>query len=96
MKLTWDNALPWWVILALVAGMGAVLVISYRKSRRPIAPKARLLFTFLRLGVLLVVILLLARPVLEEKIGGDEKAGLVFLFDASRSMTTRDEGDDER
>ena len=96
MNLVWDNALPWLLILAIAAGLGGILFFSYRKPRRPLPRPLRMLLLALRLGVVVIVFLLLARPVLEGKRGGDEKNALVFLIDASKSMTTKDEGSRSR
>ncbi|MBI3856041.1 MAG: hypothetical protein HY293_10165 [Planctomycetes bacterium] len=92
MNLIWNTALPWPAIALLGTLLAAALFFSYRKPRRDIPAMTRRGLLALRLGVLLILLFLLARPTLEGREGSSVENRIAVLVDGSRSMTVRDEG----
>jgi uncharacterized membrane protein len=79
----------WWCLL-LAALTLPWLVRSYRETTRPVTRRLRALLVGLRLAAGAVVLLMLARPVLEHKLERRERATVGILIDTSQSMDVRD------
>jgi hypothetical protein len=88
------NPLPWWLIVALVAGSAALAWLAYRHFNAS-APR-RLALVALRLLTLLVLIVLLMRPVARTDAADTRDVIVPILVDASRSMGIEDAGGQRR
>ncbi len=89
------SPLPWWALGLLVA---AAIFTAYRAYLRPLVPLSRTqrgVLTALRLGVLLLLIVLLLRPVTIEPVAARD-AVVPVLIDHSRSMRLQDAGEERR
>lgn len=87
---TWSHG-AWCSLLA--AGVLPLLVGTYGRTTRPIPPSTRALLVGLRLAAGGVVLVMLARPVLQRTYERRERATVGILVDTSRSMGVRDVAD---
>jgi uncharacterized membrane protein len=83
-------ALPWWVLLLLVAAIAAVAWNAYAQSLVPLTRGRRTTLTLLRAGTLLLLVACLLRPVRVLPSDSGSDAVVAVLIDASRSMRLAD------
>ena len=90
--MAFDNPIPWWALLLLIA---AAALVTYRAYARPVAPltnSRRALLASIRVLTLLLLITLLLQPVAIEPSPERRDALVPVLVDTSRSMRLRDVG----
>ena len=93
-KLSFDSALPGWMLLALVAACGGGAFLLYRSQLRADTGLnlswRRLRLPLLRASILLCLLLALLRPSLQVSTLLPRENIAALLFDDSRSMTIQD------
>ena len=85
-------ALPWWVLLLLVAAVGGVAWASYSGAIVPLTRGRRACLSLLRAVTLLLIIACLLRPVRVVPPDATSDAVVPILVDVSRSMRLGDAG----
>jgi uncharacterized membrane protein len=83
-------SLPWWVLVLLVAGIGAVAWGAYAESLVPITSRQRYTLTALRALTLLFLVTCLLQPVRVMPPDTTSDAIVPVLVDTSRSMRLAD------
>jgi uncharacterized membrane protein len=85
--VSFAHPLPWWAIVLVVAGVGALAVLVYRGA--PLSGRRRAVLVGLRSATLLLLVIFLMRPMrtIEE---GTHDAVVPILVDSSRSMSIAD------
>ncbi len=77
--------------LAAVGAVGVLWILrSYRDATGPLSPRARRRLAWVRSALLILVVLLAARPLAHERVRRPVREGLAVLVDLSRSMARRD------
>jgi uncharacterized membrane protein len=89
------SPLPWWVLGLLVAVASFTAYRAYARPLVPLSATQRGVLMALRLGVLLLLIVLLLRPVTIEPVAARD-AVVPILIDHSRSMRLEDAGEERR
>jgi len=93
--VTFDNIWPLPVAVMVIVAMTALTIWSYRRAEG-VSPAIRVLLAAFRMAAVLAIAVCILRPSLKIRETLTEKAGLVLLVDASRSMSIRDEGERSR
>ena len=88
--MAFDNPLPWWALLGLVAGATLVTYRTYARPSAPLSAPRRASLAGLRLLTFLVLIAILLRPVVFEPAPERRDAVVPVLIDVSRSMRLAD------
>jgi uncharacterized membrane protein len=92
--VTFANPLPWWALVLVVAGAGALAWYGYRYSA--LTSRQRHALAVLRFVTLLAIVLFLMRPV-APRVDADARDVVVpILVDTSRSMSIEDAGGKRR
>jgi uncharacterized membrane protein len=82
--------LPWWLALALAAGVGAAAFVEYRRPLSPLTPLRRGVLVGLRVVTLATLVLFLFRPIAILPPSGSRDTVVPVLVDVSRSMRLAD------
>src|SRR5437764_1246593 len=82
--------LPWWLSLVLVAAVGALAFLEYRRPLAPLTPLQRGTLAGLRALALAAIVLFLLRPIVLLPPTGARDATVPILVDVSRSMRLSD------
>jgi uncharacterized membrane protein len=82
--------LPWWLVLALAAGVGAAAWVQYRRPLAPLLPWQRGLLVWLRTITLAALVLFLFRPMIVLPPSSARDTIVPVLVDVSRSMRIAD------
>jgi uncharacterized membrane protein len=88
--VTFENPLPWWGLVAVVAAAAGVASLAYRSV--PIGPLRRRALSALRCATLLWIVVCLMRPVGRPSAAALHDAVVPILVDTSRSMGIADAG----
>lgn len=83
-------AIPWWLVIPLVAALGAGIFWLYRREAGKVSPLRRAAMAALRTAALALLVLLLFRPVLLAEYVGERPRPIVLLLDNSQSMQLQD------
>jgi hypothetical protein len=91
-------AIPWWLVMPIVAILGFGIVWLYRREAGEASSLRRALMAALRTAALALLLLLLFRPVLLAEYVGERPRPIVLLLDNSQSMQLQDRRltDDDR
>ncbi|MBM4071716.1 MAG: hypothetical protein FJ271_22740 [Planctomycetes bacterium] len=84
------SAFPWWLMVPIVAVLGAGVFWLYRRESDKVSPWRRAVLTALRTAALALLLLLLFRPVLLAEYVGERLRPIVVLVDNSQSMQLQD------
>jgi uncharacterized membrane protein len=82
--------LPWWLAVLLLAAIGAIAYVEYRRPLSPLTRVQRGALLVLRLLVLAALVLFLFRPIAVLPPTGSQDAVVPILVDVSRSMRLGD------
>jgi uncharacterized membrane protein len=88
--VTFANPLPLWALVPLIAALGVLSWLAYRRA--PILPRRRRVLSALRLITLLLLLVLLMRPLARSADADAARAVVPVLVDTSRSMSIEDAG----
>ena len=88
--------LPWWLVLALAAVIGAAAFVQYRRPLAPLTRGQRVRLVAMRVLVLAAIVLFLFRPMIVLPPAGSQDAVVPVLIDVSRSMRLEDAGGQSR
>jgi hypothetical protein len=83
-------SLPWWVWLLVVAGAGFVAFGAYTRTLARLSPRRRSMLIGLRFSILLLLVVVLARPTRLVPSGALRNRLVPVLVDVSRSMAMAD------
>src|SRR4051794_34926167 len=84
------SPLPWWLVAALVAALGGVTFLAYRRPGVPLTRVQRGALIALRALVLAVIVFLLCRPMVQAPPAAPGDVIVPVLVDVSRSMRVPD------
>ena len=82
--------LPWWLAVILVAAIGAVAYLEYRRPLSPLTRAQRGVLAALRVVALAALVLFVFRPIAVLPPTGSRDAIVPVLVDVSRSMRLAD------
>jgi uncharacterized membrane protein len=88
--------LPWWLTVIATAAVVALGILAYRRTVVPIPTASRAALIALRILSLGLLIVLLARPVVERPPSDARDAVVAIVIDTSRSMRVADASGDTR
>jgi len=94
--MTFGNPLPWWALVSCAALAVLVAVRAYAGRQLPLTTPQRRILVALRLGVLLLLLVFLMRPMVVGGQGGRRDAVVPVLVDVSRSMALTDADGESR
>ncbi len=89
-ELHFRGLIPWWAGLLLLIVLGAFVVYLYLRERARLGFVARASLALLRIGLFVILLFLLCRPLLLAEFEGERARGVVVLLDNSQSMTLHD------
>ena len=90
------HPLPWWLAVALAAGIAFSAFLAYRRPFVPLSRGQRAILAGLRVGTLSLLVVFLLRPVVLLPPANARGAIVPVLVDVSRSMRLLDGGTDSR
>lgn len=88
--------LPWWLALVLVAAIGGVTFVAYRRTLAPLTRSQRAILAVCRALALTTLVLFLFRPIVLVPPQAGNGSIVPVLVDVSRSMRLNDAGGQTR
>ena len=91
-ELAFRSRSPWWVGVAVAAGVAAAAAVAwvYLLEGGRAKPAARTFLALVRVGVVVALAFLLLRPVWVKDTHGEKRRAVAVLVDASQSMASED------
>jgi len=89
-RLHWISAWPLWVVAMVFAAGLAYIYQLYRREAAPLDGRDRAVFTALRIGAVLILLVMVFEPVVVWDLPAQKDASLPVLLDDSQSMEVAD------
>jgi hypothetical protein len=89
-ELSWRGLFPAWLAALLLVAAAAGIVFLYLRESVRLGVLRRSVLAGLRIAIIALVLVLLARPVLIAEFHGERPRGVVLLIDDTESMKQRD------
>ncbi len=89
-ELHFRGLMPWWLAVLLLLALAVGVFYLYRMERGPFGPVRRAVMIALRVALLALLLVFLARPMLLAEFAGKRNRPVVVLLDNSQSMMQQD------